>query len=421
MEILMTKQISTSKRFLEQTKSAFLWTRLLNIPFWAIFNMLSVILYKDLQATPLQIAAIIALKPLASLFSPYWSASIYQRQDKLVSNLVWANILKFLPFLLFPWFTNNWLFIASFGFYMALARGVIPAWMEIIKLNIQGTAREKIFATGSALDYLGTAILPIAFGWILDDYTGSWRWIFFGTALIGIFSTLLLYQIPVAKIAFDFPASKPILSEVLLKPWKQSWNLVKERPDFLNFQIGFMLGGSGLIIMQTVLPMFFVDDLKLNYTTIFVALTVCKGIGFACSSPFWVKWFDRTNIYRFSSLVTLLAATSPLILIGAKDHIVWLYAAYIVYGIMQAGSELSWHLSGPLFAQDKDSSIYSGTNILTVGIRGCIAPLVGNLIYTTTNSMTVMIISSFLCLLATERMRHYGKATYENLKWSTSA
>ena len=160
--------------FLAKTRSAFLWTRLLNIPFWVIFNMLPIILYKDLHATPFQITAIIALKPIASLFSPYWSISVSQRQDRLVSNLVWANILKFLPFLFFPWLDNPWLFVLAFGFYMMFVRGVIPSWMEIIKLNIQGTAREKVFAFGSAMDYVISAILPLAFGWVLDDYHNSW-------------------------------------------------------------------------------------------------------------------------------------------------------------------------------------------------------------------------------------------------------
>lgn len=197
--------------FLEKTRSAFLWTRLLNIPFWAIFNMLVIILYKDLHATPLQITAFVAIKPIASLFSPYWSLSIYQRPDRLVSNLVWANIFKFFPFLCFPWLTNNWLFVLAFGCYMLFARAVIPAWMEVIKLNIKGTAKERIFALGSAMDYLGSAILPLAFGWLLDDYEGSWRWIFFGAAVVGIISTLFLFRIPVELIEMPNITNPPRL------------------------------------------------------------------------------------------------------------------------------------------------------------------------------------------------------------------
>ncbi len=399
------------QHFHAQTRSAFLWSRFLSIPFWALFNILPVILYKDLNGTPFQIAAIIALKPISSLFSPYWSLSINRRQDKLVSNLVWANILKYVPFLFFPWISNNWIFIGCFGVYMVLARGVIPAWMEIFKLNIQGVSRERVFAVGSVLDYVGTALLPLAFGWILDDYQGSWRWLFVLAALIGIASTLFLFRISVEAKEENESGPEYVLSwSRLVEPWRQSWNLLKQRPDFADFQIGFMLGGAGLMMIQTALPMFFVDTLNLSYTEISLAIIVCKGIGYALSSPVWVKWFQKMNIYRFCSLVTLLAASFPLILLFTPFYLPLLYVGYLIYGIMQSGSELSWHMSGPHFARHEDSSIYSSTNVLSVGIRGCIAPLVGNLMYTMTNSVTVLVISALFCLFATERMRYFSKA-----------
>lgn len=403
-------ELTEEKDFLNKTRSVFLWTRILNIPFWTIFSMLSVILYKDLQATAWQITAIIAIKPISSLFSPYWSLSIDERPDKLVSNLVWANILKFLPFLFFPWVTSNWLIIFSFGYYMAFARGVIPTWMEIIKINIKGTSREKVFAFGSMLDYVGSAILPLTLGWILDDYAGSWRWIFFGTALTGIFSTLLIYKIPIAAFKPTSMPQKPTFSwKQIAEPWKQSLNLVRQRADFAHYQVGFMLGGSALMMMQTALPMFYVDVLHLTYTEILMAVAVCKSIGFALMTPSFVARFDRVDIYRFTGMVTLFAAAFPLLMFFSVYQQLWVYAAYLVYGMMQAGSELSWHMSGPIFAKEQDSAPFSRTNVLTVGLRGCVAPFIGSLIYSFSNSIVVMLIAFFLCLLAAERMRAYSK------------
>lgn len=394
-----------------RTRSAFLWTRILNIPFWALFNMLPIILYKDLHASSFQIATMIALKPISSLFSPYWSLSVNRRRDRLVSNLTWANILKFLPFLFFPWFENNWLFIFSFAFYMFLNRGVIPAWMEIIKLNIRGVSRERVFAVGSVVDYVGSALLPLAFGWLLDDDFKIWRWLFVVNGSIGIISTIFLYRIVVPKMeSQEVVEDVPNISvEQTLKPWSESWNLLKERLDFAQFQIGFMLCGSGLMMIQTALPMYFVDNLNLSYTEISLAIIVCKGVGYAVSSPIWVRWFQRFDIFQFCSWVTILAGLFPLVLLLAKYNLIWLYLSYLGYGMMQAGSELSWHMSGPFFAEDKDSSIYSRTNVLTVGIRGCFAPLIAYLIYSASNSITVLLFSAILCFLATERLHQYSK------------
>ena len=392
---------------MKSTRSVYLWSRLLNTPFWTIYNMLFIIVYKELHASPWQITMMIAVKPLAALFAPYWSQKIYDKPEHLKANLVYANVLKYAPFLLFPWLDGIWFFILSFGLYMVFLRGTIPAWMEIIRRNVQGSAREKVFAVGSVVDYLGSAVLPISLGWVLDDYAGSWRWIFFVTAILGASSTFLLLFLPGDGALPKQERRK--FREHLLGPWKESIALLKRRPDFARFQVGFMLGGSALIMMQTILPMFFVDTLNLSYTEIMLAVALCKGIGFALSSPFWVKLFHKINIFKFSGFVTFAAALFPVVLLFGYFHLTAVYLAWLIYGMMQAGSELSWNLSGPYFAKENNSAPYSGTNILTVGVRGCYAPFLGSLLYSLTNSATVMFAASGLCILATLYMNHYAQ------------
>lgn len=406
-------QLHTSEYLLRQTRRAYLCTRLLNIPFWSILSLLSLILYKEMQISALQIALFISLKPLSALFAPYWSSSLPQRQDRLIPNIFWANILRYLPFLFFPWIESSWLIIFSFGFYMMLQRGVMPAWMEIFKRNIKGIEREKVFAFGSALDYLGPAFLPLAIGIFLDDYSISWRWLFFSAASIGLLSTFFLYGIPAVTFSENTETQSPstFLGEVF-KPWKQSWALIRDYPEFRNYQIGFMLGGTGLIVIHSTLPMFFVDVLKLSYTEMALAIALSKGIGFVAASPLWVKLIRRIDLFLFSSIVTILCALFPFFLMGAEWHLFFFYFGYLLYGVMQAGSELSWHLSGPIFSKEKESSVYTQTNVLMVGIRGCIAPFFGTFLYSCFNSTAVLLAGCCFCLLATERLRHYRRSSH---------
>ncbi|MBP9841683.1 MAG: MFS transporter [Simkaniaceae bacterium] len=379
-----------------KTKTAFLSTRILSAPFWGMFHMLPFILYKDLGAGALPITLLITLKPMVALLAPYWSARLHNQQERLLPNLISANILKYLPFLLTPYFTNPYLLVLSSALFMVLVRGVIPAWMEVLKRNIEKEKQSHLFALGSALDYLAMALLPLAFGFLLDAYPGLWRWIFFWTALLGIFSTLFLTRIP------SPPPSQPSTPLTLLKPWKQTLLLLKKRPDFTRFQIGFMLGGSGLMLMQPALPQFFVDSLHLSYTKMFTALVFCKSMGYAASSPLWAHLYNKINIFTFSASVTLLATLFPFFLIGAIFHPSYLYLGYIAYGIMQGGSEMSWNLSGPHFSQNEDSSSYSQTNVLSVGIRGALIPPLGALLYSLTGSAPLVILGgAFLCSLAT--------------------
>lgn len=410
----MTSTTKNTESLFALTRNAFIWTRLLSMPFWTIISLFSVFLYKDFHITPFQVTLIVALKPLSALFAPYWSVAIYQRQDRLVSNLVWANILRYTPFLFFPWLESTWLMILSFAIYMILRRGATPAWMEMFKKNIPELARERVFIYGTAIDYLGSAVLPILLGIALDEYLLSWRWLLFISALIGICSTVLLWRMP-AHLMTTSPVS-PIAEQQnvswrdrLLKPLGQSWELMKERPDFARFQIGFMLGGAGLMVMQPVLPHFFIDVLNLSYTKLMMAMIACKGIGFALASPFWLRCFRRLNIFSFSAWVIFSCALFPLCLVMAKYQIAFLYIAYVIYGIMQAGSELSWNMSGPIFSKDKDSSLFSRTNLLSVGIRGSFFPLLGSCLYTCSNAAVVMAFSVVLCLEASRRFSQDSK------------
>ncbi len=386
---------------IQATKSAFLWTRLLNIPFWVLLNLLPMILYKDLHINSWMILMLVVLKPASALLASYWGAYIHEREDRLLSNLLLANTLRYLPFLLLPWIESPWPIIFAFAFYMMLSRGAIPAWMEIFKQNLEGETRSRVFVFGSAVDYLASALLPLALGWILDEETFAWRWLFPATALLGLISTLFLFRLPSPLVRAAIQETSPFsMKEQILKPWKETVKLLREHPDFARFQIGFMLGGASLMVAQPVIPIFFVDVLNLSYTKMLLALAVCKSLGYALASPFWVRYFERTTIYRFSGLVILLGALFPLCLILSSIYPLLVYAAYLLYGAMQTGSELSWHMSGPVFANEKESSRYSTVNVLSVGVRGCIAPPLGSLLFALTGPTSVLAAGACLSLIS---------------------
>lgn len=375
--------------------------RLMGTPCWCLLSMLSFILYKNDHLTPLQVAVIVALKPATSLLSPYWSGAIHGRPDKIIANLVGANFFRYLPFLLLPWIHSVWLIILAFGLYMMLSRATIPAWMELFKYNLPDTKREQLVGYGTIIDYLGTALLAVIAGILLDIHPEWWRWLFSVTAALGIFSTLLLASIaPPHAPVLPAPRSSFNIQEKISKPWKRVWDLLRLRKDFTVYQIGFMLGGGGLMIMQPALPQFFVDTLNLSFVEMGLAISLCKGIGVACTTPLWTKLFRKLTIFHFSALVTLFAALFPFLLLATSWHLVLLYLAYAFYGVMQAGSELSWHMSGLVFAQEKDSSTFSSTNILTVGLRGCAIPALGAFLLPSFHWIGLMLLGALLCLCA---------------------
>lgn len=394
------------------TQIIYVVMRLMGTPFWSLLCMLTFILYKNASVTPLEIAIIIALKPASSLLSPYWSQAIYQRQDKIVLNLMGANFLRYLPFLFVPWIHGTWFMIFAFGLHMTLTRATIPGWMEFFKWTLPKEKREELVGYGSTIDFVGTALLTVVLGIALDKYPEAWRYLFAGTAFLGIFSTWFLTKLSVPKglaiSACRLPSMKKI-GDKILKPWNEVWKLICNHRDFAIFQIGFTLGGAGLMIMQPALPRFFVDILKLSYLEMGLAIAFCKGIGVALTTPLWTRLFRKLNIYHFSALVTLFAALFPFILFLTTFHIFLLYVAYVLYGVMQGGSEMSWHMSGLTFSGEKDSSIFSITNVLTVGVRGCIIPIIGSLLLSEKHPLGIVLIGAALCLTATGYFLFHGR------------
>jgi hypothetical protein len=408
----MEKSTHFSPETVHRTQAAFLWTHILRAPFWAIYNLLLFILYKDLHASAFQIALFIALKPVVSLFSIYWSSAIYQRPDRLLSNVVWAGALGYLPFLFFPFFYNAWFVIFASALFMTMHRGVVPAWMEIFKRNLPGASKQKIFSYGSMLSYVIGSLLPIVMGPMLDHFALCWRWIFVVTALVGLGAIIFQRRIPALLNTTQRIEPQRSIRPLnhIFAPWKHAIHLLRSHADFRAYQIGFMVcGGCGLMILQPALPSFFMDALGLSYTELAIALNLCKGIGFVLTSQIWANGMQKIDIFRFSTVVIFLGALFPCILLCAQMHLFWIYAAYLVYGVMQAGSELSWHLSGPIFAKEKESSQFSGVNILTVGLRGSTIPQLGAFLSLLTPSSFILVIGTLLCLTGAFWMILYHK------------
>ncbi|HRD54953.1 MAG TPA: MFS transporter [Parachlamydiaceae bacterium] len=390
----------------QRTRLAFICTRLLNTPFWALFVMLKFILCKDLHATEFQVTTFIVLAPLVSILSVYWSSSMNRRRDKLLSNVILANVLKHLPFFLFPFVQDVWFFVFAAAFFMLFHRSSTPAWMEILKLNLPKHAREQVFANGTAIAFLGDGFFCFLLGFLLDHYQESWRLLFPMTALISSLSLYFQIRIPILPKEDEEELKEIPFKEHLLAPWKNAWQICKERRDFTQFQIGFMiLGGGGLMIMQPALPTFFMETLNLSYMELSIVLTFCKGIGCALTSSFFARWINKVDIYVFGSSVTLIGFLFCFLLIAAKLHLVWLYAAYAVYGAMQAGSELGWNMSGPIFSKEQESSLYTNSNVLLVGLRGIFFPVVGGVLVVAFNPSLVIFFGGILCLLATFKLQ----------------
>jgi len=378
----------------QSTSRALLWTNLLGEPLFTLYGFLGFILYKDLGASPFTISLLVMLKPVVTILSFYWSAGLKGRCGKLKSNALWAGFWMRAPFLLVPWMDSVWFVVAAAVNYMFFYRAGMPAWLEILKRNLK-EKRVRWFSAGASLSYLEGVILSLGMGTVLDKDPGLWKVLFFGAALVGIGSLWFLNRIEVEET--EALEETPTLKEMVVRPWKDSLELMRRRPDFSLFQWGFMLCGFGIMLIQPALPVFAVDWLGVSYLEMAAAISVAKGLGFALSSPLWARWFERVSIFKVSGAVFLSVGLFPLLLSLSPFGLAWFFLAYFWYGVGQGGSHLVWNMSGPVFAGNEESSRYTGVNVVMAGLRGTVGPGLGSVLLFVWGPIQVLCIGGLLC------------------------
>lgn len=392
----------TSLSFLK-TRSAVFMHELLNAPLSSLCLFAGFILYKSLGGNAFQVAVLTMLKPSVSLLILYWSASIHSSKHNLMQNLVWSGVFARAPFLIFPWVQSPWIFIACVAIYLFFHRAGTPAWLEILKMNLPSSERGKIYSFASALSHAEGFLLSFWIAPWLDANEFAWRWLFPIAALFGSILIFVQRGLPICLSSSELiPKTQKSLKEKLTRPWKEAWLLMKKRPDFRRFQVGFFLCGFGLMMAMAVIPIYAVDVLDISYKELITALLVCQGFGYVLTSRVWGHQLNLVPIFKLMACVIFCFILFGVFILFASVYSQCLYIAYFIYGIAQAGSRLCWNLSGPIFSKEKNSTVYSSVNILTVGVRGLIAPLLGGVLCATLSAYFVLLIFigvSFIAML----------------------
>ncbi len=305
------------------------------------------------------------------------------------------------PFLLCPWFDSVWFVIGASVNYMFFHRAIIPGWMEMVKQSSDTGKMGKLFSLSSAFGYAEGVVLSLAMGSLLDHDPGLWKVLFSITALIGMGVLMIQARIPIVEAANQ---KRLTWKELLLRPWQDSYRLIRERPEFARYQWGFMVSGFAIMLIQPALPIFAVDELQVSHTMAAGAISIAKGLGFALSSLFWSRWIEKVPVLLLASWVFLSVALFPVLMACSLWWIGWFYLAYFWYGVGQGGSHLVWHMAGPIFAGKEDSSRFTAVGLMMVGVRGAIAPPLGGWLAVALGPIEVLCLGSLLSVYSGIRL-----------------
>ncbi|NGX34809.1 MAG: hypothetical protein K1060chlam1_01165, partial [Candidatus Anoxychlamydiales bacterium] len=187
----------TKNQYFKKTRLALISTAILNAPLFSLYSLTIFILKKDLKASAFHIAILVMLRPTLSFISYFWSSYVFNREDKLKINFLWASFLSFFLFFLFPFVNSIWLVILSSSVFMLFYRAKTPAWMEIVKLNIEKDKRDKIFSYTTSIAYFIGPILAIALSPLLAKNNLMYKNLFFIAALFALLNIWIISKVPV--------------------------------------------------------------------------------------------------------------------------------------------------------------------------------------------------------------------------------
>jgi MFS family permease len=388
--------------FFIKTRFAIFWTAFFSESFLAFFTgLLPFILIKDLAASPFCLSLLMTLKPAVSVFSFYWSSTTHRNSQNLKKSLLFSGLFSYLPFLFYPLFDHVWYLIFASTLFILFSKASFPAWMEILKINLEKESREKLFSLGAMIGYAEGALLGIFIGPLLDAHASSWKLLLLLSALLGMSSVWVQWKTPLRRVP---PGEKPHAPFTLLQPWKEGLALLRSHKDFAQYQLGTMLNGFGIMLALPALTIFFSDHLKLTHAEMTMGRYVFMAIGYVLFSPLWAKAFSRFSIHFLTAITCIGFGLYPLFsMLGQSAHC-WVFFALFLYGITQAGSHLIWNLSGPIFAKEKESAPFSAINILSIGLRGLIAPLTGGFLCQYFSPMPVLILGALICFSGSWQM-----------------
>lgn len=377
----------------KMTRLAFLWMSLSSEPFVALYALLPFILAKDLKVDPIQISVFLMIKPTVSVLAYFWDSWIKYHHSDCKKHVMLAWGLAFIPFLFYPLLSSWGYLLFAAGVYQLFNNAAKPPFFEIFKQNVDEKTRKHLVSNTFIILFIISAISGFLFGKILDVNASFWKPISAIFSLLALTSLFIQKKLHYSQGIHFFEEKSS--SNFILKPLQQSVAILKSSKEFRDFQVGFMLGGSALMLILPALTIFYADVLKLSHQNYTNARYIFMALGITLSTPLWKKAIAKSTLNNLMPWISLFFGLFPLVVLLSFVHTSILYAAFTFYGIAQAGSHVIWNISGTIFSKDKNSTPFTAINILAQGIRGLFIPLLGGFLTNMFGAPIVLVIGSF--------------------------
>ncbi len=329
------------------------------LPFIAIVG-------RKIGATEFQIALLISAPYVANAFSIFWTEDIFGRGR--IWYTVWSNVIGRAVLFAMLVISSPVTYTIIIFLYMLITAIAFPSYASVMKTNYPEKER------GRLMGYIriGTACLWIpasmASGWILEQGTENYRYIFPFAAIFGILSAIEFGNIKVRREGKK-KEGLAALSHITA-PFKNM--------PFRGFLVIYSIFEFGLLLSLPLYPLIQVDRAHISNLVAGIFGTIFSGtwlIGFF----FWGRFIDKHPLSSLLPLLFLVSATIPLIYL-LTYNLWFLSIAQGILGFISSAIELIGYVVITRMASPRETPRYMALHILLGGIRGAIAPFLGPMI-----------------------------------------
>jgi len=302
----------------------------------------------------------------------------------------------------------HYIFLAIFLLYYLATPVVYPTINLFLKNSYSHENFSKLYSYSSSVNKITTLVALFIFGLMLEKDHFIFIYVYPVFAVLGFISILLL-----SAIKYKVPDFKPVKSgffESIRNSAGKMIRIIKQNKPYRDFEIGFMFYGFSYMITYSVITLYFVKALDLNYFSIsfyknsfnilaILILPYCgKLLGNTDPRKYAIVTFGSLFLYLL--FVTLTEFAPGMTEIYDIRIYYMLIIATVFYGIFTATMLLLWSIGSAYFCTNEQAGHYQSVHLSLVGLRGLFAPLIGIFFYEMAGFTWTFILGMILLLIA---------------------
>ncbi|MBS1551332.1 MAG: MFS transporter [Bacteroidetes bacterium] len=383
---------------------------------FGILMLQDVILKKSLLASDFQVTLLIFLTSSAFLFSIY-GPEIINRSNNQSRMIISMAVFSRFFLIIIPLFETPVFFIFCIAAMSYSDSLIKPAWNAVFKHNYTGERRSSLYSYASSLLTITTLLVTTLLGYLLDIDFRLYKILFPVAGLFDIIAYVnLAKMINIGKLnehnasdKFTGNVSFALFKDILILPVRNLIRISRDNKPFYRFELYFFLYGMAFMIASPAVPIFMVQTLHLDYSSISVARGLVFYTATILFTPVMGRLHGTGNPTKFCGYLFLALILYPLMMLSIKylavDRNIFspdslLYITFFFFGVFMSGITISWNLSSIYYAPAMEVANYQAVHITLTGVRGIFAPFIGYLILKLVSIEATFIVSSFFFLFA---------------------